>query len=243
MRRAERLPNNQAEVVFSDIFVEQLEALSEDERLDVLSAVVALCENPGGKHPLRAPLAGWNTLAVLMSERRVVYKGSLVRGVGLIEVLCLGPRRNNEVYGMADAVIATGRLTDEEAIQLWIALALLDVVVERVGLDGWDYRPEPANVGLRRTAVRSGLLDTDTAAVLSKDEVLAAMQHGWGTQGADPVKALAAALERARGSVDPRAVSSIIAGRQHHRCGAAMPRAGVRCIRGKSHPGPHRAKP
>ncbi|MEK7294990.1 MAG: hypothetical protein AAB018_00485, partial [Actinomycetota bacterium] len=104
MRRAERFPNNQAEVVFSDIFVEQLEALSKHERLDVLGAVVALCENPAGKHLLRASLAGWNTLAVLNGERRVVYKGSLVHGVGLIEVLCLGPRRNEEVYDMANAV-------------------------------------------------------------------------------------------------------------------------------------------
>lgn len=243
MRRADRFPNNQAEVVFSDIFIEQLEALSEHERLDILSAVIALCENPAGKHPLRAPLAGWNTLAVLNGERRVVYKGSLIRGVGLIEVLCLGPRRNDEVYDMANALATTGRLTDEEVTQLWVVLALLDVVVEHVGLDGWDYRPEPANTGLRRTAVRSGLLDADTAAVLSKDEVLAAMQHGWGTKGADPVKALRAALERARGSVDPAAVSRIIAGRQHERCGVAMPRAGVRCIRRKSHPGPHRARP
>lgn len=243
MRRTERFPNNQAEVVFSDIFVEQLEALNQRERLNVLGAIVALCENPAGKHPLRAPLAGWNTLAVLNSERRVVYKGSLIRGVGLIEVLCLGPRRNEEVYDMANALAITGRLTDEEVIQLWVVLALLDVVVEHVGLDGWDYRPEPANIGLRKTAVRSGLLDADTAAVLSKDEVLAAMQHGWGTKGADPVKALRAALERARGSIDPAAVSRIIAGRQHERCGAAMPRAGVRCIRRKSHPGPHRARP
>jgi hypothetical protein len=243
VRRAERFPNNQAEVVFSDIFVEQLETLSEHDRLDVLGAVIALCENPAGKHPLRAPLAGWNTLAVLNSERRVVYKGSQIRGVGLVEVLCLGPRRNDEVYDMANALAITGRLTDEEVTQLWVALALLDVVVEQVGLDGWDYRPEPANTGLRRTAVRSGLLDADTAAVLSKDEVLAAMQHGWGAKGADPIKALRAALERARGSVDPAAVSRIIAGRQHERCGAAMPRAGVRCIRRKSHPGPHRARP
>ena len=144
---------------------------------------------------------------------------------------------------MANAVALTGRLTDEEVIQLWVVLALLDVVVEHVGLDGWDYRPEPANTGLRKTAVRSGLLDADTAAVLSKDEVLAAMQHGWGTKGADPVKALRAALERARGSVDPTAVSRIIAGRQHERCGAAMPRAGIRCIRRNGHPGPHRARP
>jgi len=243
VRRAERFPNNQAEVVCSDIFVEQLEKLSGDERLDVLSGVIALCENPVGKHPLRAPLAGWNTLAVLNGLRRVIYKGSLVRGVGLIEVLCLGPRRNEEVYDMADALAATGRLTDEEVTQLWVALALLEIVVEHVGLDGWDYRPEPANAGIRKTAIRSGLLDADTAAVLSKDEVLAAMQHGWGAKGADPVKALRAALERARGSVDQAAVSRIIAGRQQQRCGAAMPRAGVRCIRRKSHPGPHRAKP
>lgn len=243
MRRADRFPNNQAEVVFSDIIVEQLEALSEPERLDILSAVAALCENPAGTHPLRAPLAGWNTLAVLNGERRVVYKGSLIRGVGLIEVLCLGPRRNDEVYDMANALAVTGRLTDEEVTQLWVVLALLDVVVEHVGLDGWDYRPEPANSGLRKALVRSGLLDADTAAVLSKDEVLAAMQHGWGTKGADPVKALRAALERARGSVDPAAVSRIIAGRQHERCGVAMPRAGVRCIRRNGHPGPHRARP
>lgn len=243
MRRAERFPNSQAEVVFGDIFVEQLESLSEHERLDVLGAVIALCENPAGKHPLRASLAGWNTLAVRGGERRVVYKGSLVRGVGLIEVLCLGPRRNEEVYDMANALAVTGRLTDEEITQLWVVLALLDVVVEQVGLDGWDYRPEPANMGLRKTAVGSGLLDADTAAVLSKDEVLAAMQHGWGAKGADPIKAIRAALERARGSVDPLAVSRIIAGRKQERCGVAMPRAGVRCIRRKSHPGPHRARP
>ena len=243
MRRAERFPNHQAEVVFGDIFVEQLESLSEHERLDILGAIVALCENPAGKHPLRAPLAGWNTLAVLKGERRVVYKGSLTRGVGLIEVLCLGTRRNDEVYDMAHALTVNAHLTDDEVTQLWAVLALLDVVVEQVGLDGWDYRPEPANTGLRKALVRSGLLDADTAAVLSKDEVLAAMEHGWGTKGADPVKALRAALERARGSVDPTAVSRIIAGRQLERCGVAMPRAGVRCIRRKSHPGPHRAKP
>jgi len=242
VRRADHFPNNQAEVVCSDIFVEQLEALSEPERLDVLASVIALCENPSGKHPLRAPLAGWNTLAVLNSQRRVVYKGSLIRGVGLIEVLCLGPRRNVEVYDMANALAVTGRLSDEEVIQLWVALALLAVVVEQVGLDGWDYRPEPANAGLRKTAVRSGLLDADTAAVLSKDELLAAMQHGWGAKGADPLKALQAALERARGSIDPNAVSRIIAGRQQQRCGVAMPRAGICCIRRKDHPGPHRAK-
>ncbi len=243
MRRAERFPNHQAEVVFGDIFVEQLESLSEHERLDILGAIVALCENPAGKHPLRAPLAGWNTLAVLKGERRVVYKGSLTRGVGLIEVLCLGTRRNDEVYDMAHALTVNAHLTDDEVTQLWAVLALLDVVVEQVGLDGWDYRPEPANTGLRKALVRSGLLDADTAAVLSKDEVLAAMEHGWGTKGADPVKALRAALERARGSVDPTAVSRIIAGRQLERCGVAMPRAGVRCIRRKSHPGAHRAKP
>ena len=227
--------------MFSDIFVEQLEALSKHERLDVLGAVVALCENPAGKHLLRAPLAGWNTLAVLNSERRVVYKGSLARGVGRSSVMPYPAKRRGVRHN--NAVAVTGRLTDEEVIQLWVVLALLDVVVEHVGLDGWDYRPEPANTGLRKTAVRSGLLDADTAAVLSKDEVLAAMQHGWGTKGADPVKALRAALERARGSVDPTAVSRIIAGRQHERCGVAMPRAGVRCIRRKSHPGPHRARP
>jgi hypothetical protein len=170
-----------------------------------------------------------------------VYKGSLVDGVGLIDVLCLGHRRAAEVYDLAQALAGSGRLTEDEVTQLWIALALLDVVVEDVGLDGWDYRPEPAPEGLRRAVVAAGLLDEKTAELLSKDEVQAAMEGGWGAAGADPIKAIQAALARARGSVTPPNDASVLAGRREDRCGVPMPRARTRCIRRKGHPGPHRA--
>ncbi|MHB8299009.1 MAG: hypothetical protein ACYDDW_10675 [Dermatophilaceae bacterium] len=91
----------------------------------------------------RFPLSGWNTLDVLVGERRVVHRGSSTRGsstrgsstrgVGTIEVLCLGPRRDFEVYDLAAALTATGRLTDDEVTQLWLVLALNDVVAESVG--------------------------------------------------------------------------------------------------------------
>ncbi|MGH9047655.1 MAG: hypothetical protein ACRDVW_10135 [Acidimicrobiales bacterium] len=243
MRRGDRFPDDQAEVVFSDIFVEQLEAdLSETDRIDVLAEVVALCKAPGGKHPLKAPLAGWNTLDVLAARRRVVYKACVVEGTGLIEVLCLGPRRDSEVYDMASGVAGTGLLSEEELTQLWDALAILDVAAQSVGLEGWDYRSPPAPEGLRRSVVAAGVLDVATAALLSQDELLAAMEHAWDEGRLDPAVALVAALERARGSADfgERAILSV---RQEERCAADMHRARATCIRRRGHPGPHRARP
>ncbi len=244
MRRGERFPNNQAEVVFSDIFVEQLEAdLSEAERIEVLAEVMSLCDAPAGKHPLSAPMAGWNTLGVLQAEKRVVYKASVVDGTGLMEVLCLGQRRDSEVYDMARAVADTGRLSDEELTQLWDALAILEVATQAVGLDGWDYRPRPAPEGVKRAAIAAGVVDEATVSLLSQDELLVAMQHGWDDQGQlDPVGALIAALERARGSAD-FGEREILSARQQDRCAAEMPRAGTTCIRRRGHPGPHRARP
>lgn len=240
MRRGARLPDDQAEVVFSDLFVEQLETLGRSDRLSVVVDVIALCRNPSGKHPLSAPLSGWNTLDVLADERRVVYRGSITRGVGNIEVLCLGPRRDSEVYDLAVALTATGRLTDDEVTQLWVALALIDVVAESVGLDGWDYRPPPAPEGMRRAAVGAGLLEERFAVLLSREEVQAAMEHGWSPTGPDPAAAMRAALDRARGGVHFGGLD-VFALRAQDRCDVVMPRARSRCVRRRGHPGPHRS--
>ena len=240
MRRGGRLPADQAEIAFSDILLEQLEAISEADQVAVLAEIVALCAAPAGKHPLRAPLAGWNTLDVLAGERRVVYRASVVAGVGLVEAVCLGLRRDSEVYDMATALVGSGRMSDEQVTQLWIALALLDVVAEAAGLDGWDYRPSPAPEGLQRAAIAAGLLSSDTASMLSVDEIQAAMTTGWDDTGQpDPARALAAALARTRGRVDPPA--NLIETRRLDRCEALMPRAHTRCVRRANHPGPHRA--
>lgn len=48
MKPGNRLPDDQAEIVFSDVFVEQLEACSGVERLEIMTTVVALCSDPGG---------------------------------------------------------------------------------------------------------------------------------------------------------------------------------------------------
>lgn len=240
MRRGSRFPNDQAEIVFSDVIIEQLEALGEKERIEVLSEIVRLCEDPSGKHPLSAPLSGWNTLDVLGAESRVVYKATVEHGIGLLEVLCMGPRSDSEVYDMALSISTTGLLTEDEVTQLWDALGLLDVVTESIGLEGWDYRPEPAPDGMRRAAVNSGLLDRETADLLAKDELEAAMTSGWGPEGADPERALMAALERARGSAD-FSIRQILEVRQSDRCGVLMVRAKSLCVRRADHPGPHRS--
>ena len=245
MRRGERFPDDQAEVVFSDAFVTQLGALTEGERTEVLGDVVRLCEEPSGKHPLATPLAGWNTLEVLGGHRRVVYKATVVGGTGLVEALCLGPRSANEVYDIAVGLVDAGLLEPDEITDMWDALAVLDVVAEKVGLDGWDYHPTAAPEGMVRAVVAAGLLAEQVAVLLSKPELEAAMAGGWGTAGPDPHGAIVAALEAAR-SRDrlPRTldVEQVVLSRKGKRCGADMPRAGTRCIRRAQHPGPHRAR-
>lgn len=244
MRRDGRFHADQAEIVLSDIAIEQLGDLSDIESVEVLAEIVALCAAPGGKHPLRTPLAGWNTLDVLAGHRRVVYRASNHGDVGLLEILCLGPRSDNEVYDMAAGLVGTGLLTSDEATDLWDGLAVLALVAEDVGVDGWDYRPPPAPEGMIKTAVVAGLLDEATAMALSKPELEAALEKGWGPSGPDPRAALTAALERARPrpswprNTDP---PKVLAARAQPRCGATMPRAGARCIRRLGHPGPHRS--
>ena len=254
MQRGERPPGDQAEVVFSEAFVEQLGERTADEQHDVLAEVVRLRDDPAGKHPLQSPLAGWNTLDVLAGwntldvlagHKRVVYKASIVDGTGLIEVLCLGPRTDNEISDMAVGLSDAGLLEPDEVTDLWDALAVLEIVEEEVGLDGWDFRPPPAPDGMVRAVVAANLLDERTARALSKKELEAAMAGGWGPEGPDPKAAITAALEEARKrSRRPRTfdADSVIAGRWADRCGAAMPRAGSRCIRRKGHPGAHRAR-
>ncbi|MEX0835826.1 MAG: hypothetical protein WD010_07025 [Nitriliruptor sp.] len=244
MRRSERFPADAAELVLTDLFVEQLAELTVWRREDVLVGLVRLCGDPGGKHPLRAPLAGWNTLEVLGGHQRVVYRATVVDSVGLIEALCLGPRTDSEVYDMAIGLRDAGVLTDDELTELWDALAILDVVAEQVGLDGWDFRPEPAPEGMRRAAVASGLLGEEIAALLSRDEIEAAMAAGWGPEGPDPMAALVAALERARSRAEPLGpgeAAAILSARSGERCGVLLPRAQRPCVRRTGHPGPHRS--
>ena len=242
MRSGERFPADQAEVVFSDIFVEQVEGnLTTAQAEEVIADIVRLCENPSGSHPLQAPLAGWNTLAVLGRSRRVVYHARLENGHPLIDVLCLGPRSNSEVYDVAKALRGAGLLNEDSFVQIWEALELLDVTAREVGLDDWDYRPAPAPEGMRKAAVAAGVLTEEIARLLSRDELEAALEQGWAPDGTvDPASALNAAISRHRTSNRPE-VGAILASRTEPRCDAFMPRAKQRCVRRAGHPGPHRA--
>lgn len=250
MQAGQKFPDDQAFILFNDAFVESLESLTPQQRIDVVAEILTLCENPVGNHPLSnrpgQNLAGWNTLDVLQKEYRVVFASRVEEVVGQlvghIEVLVLGPRKDDVVYDMAEALRSTGRLTEEELTEIWEALALLDTVAEDVGLDGWDYRPEPAPSGLIKAAVAAGVLDELTASVLTKDEINAAMEHGWDETGAlDPTGALVAALRRARNGVEALNLTRIVANRGKPRCDAVMKRTLKRCIRRKEHSGPHRA--
>ena len=246
MRTGESFPDNQAEIVFNDVFIEYLEKLSPGDRESVLSEVVGLCARPVGTHPLsnrssKDQLAGWNTVTVLNTEHRVVFGSRVEDGVGVVEVLCAGPRRADAAYDLANALIQTGRLSEDESNEIWQALALLDIVAEDVGLDGWDYRPPAAPEGMVRAAVAAGVLDEAVASVLRLDELQAAMSEGWGPGGPDPARAVQAALRQARAGVEMGDVTRILAGRAGARCGVVLPRKKERCLRSLGHPGAHRS--
>jgi len=246
VRPGDRFPDNQAQVVISEPFIEYLEEhLTAQQREAVLVEIVALCANPAGSHPLSNRgstdrLAGWNTVDVLDGEHRVIFASRVLDGVGLVEVLCAAPRRASAAYDLANALIATGVLTDDEVVEIWQALTLLDIVAEKVGLDGWDYRPPAAPEGLVRAAVASGVLDEVTARLLSSDEITAAMADGWTHSGPDRAAALRAALLRARAGVDPGDITRVLTARSADRCDVVLPRTGERCVRRAGHPGPHR---
>lgn len=247
MRGSERLPDDQAEIVFSEPFLLYLDGLTADERESVLVDVVTLCSNPVGKHPLSNKsatdrLAGLNTVDVLNKRHRVVYAARVEQGVGLIEVICAGPRTGNAVYDVANALVRSGQLTEEEATQLWDALALLDVIAEKVGIDGWDYVPQPAEAYLVRALVQLGLLPEELAAVVSRAEAEAAMRDGYDESGQpDQYAAIAAVMRAARTRSDYEDATDILKRRTEERCGAEMPRARAICVRRVGHPGPHRA--
>jgi len=245
VKRGGRFPRDQAEIVFSEPFVEYLDGLSLRDREGVLAEVVALCGNPAGSHTLSNRsstdrLAGWNTVDVLGGEHRVVFASRVVDGVGLIEVLCAGPRRGPAVYDLASSLAASGLLSDEEIYEIWEALILVEVVAEAAGLDGWDYRPPAASQGMVRSAVAAGVLDEQTARLLASDELRAALEHGWNESGPDPTAGLKAALQRARAGVDPGDLTRILTARAADRCDEVLPRTGERCIRVVGHPGAHR---
>ena len=244
MRRGTRFDQDQAEVTLTDVFIEQLEDLARDDQAGVLADVVALCEDPGGKHPLSDRLAGWNTQTTLNGTHRVIYRATPNTGdtTSTLEVLCLGQRRNDEVYDIARNLVEAGLLTDDELAQIWDALDLLDVVAENVGLDGWDFRPAAAPAGLRRAAVEAGLLSPADAEMLDISEINAAMAHGWTESGPDPDAALAAALGASRHGSVP-AGRDVLGHRRADRCNKWMPRAQARCVRRAGHPGPCRRSP
>lgn len=251
MRPGDHFPGDQAFIDLTDAFLESINLLTSDQREQVLAEVVALCANPGGLHPLSntsgQKLAGLSTVEVLGRQWRVVFRGTLrsteAGPVGQIEVLVAGPRRGAAVYDAAEALRRSGRLTDDEMQEIWEALALLEVVAEDVGLDGWDYRPPPAPEGVRKAAVAAGVVEPELAEHLSLDELNAAMSAGWGPDGPDQASALEAVLLRARAGIEVLNVTEIFTRRGDARCGAIMKRTRQACIRRLGHPGAHRATP
>lgn len=244
MRRGERLPDDQAEVVVTDDFIEYLEGLPQRGQVrQVLKDVIRLCEDPAGKHPLGSDLAGLNTVETLQKKHRIVYGARDEAGVGLIEVLIAGPRRDNEIYDLMN--LLRSKLTDEEWTQIWEVLELVEQTAEEVGLDPWDHAPESAPTGLVEAAVSSGVLDREIAEVMSKDEIIAAIEGGYTESGIDKAAALDAAMKTARAAGHPRPLPKQVYGKRttEPRCAAMMERAGKPCIRRSGHPGPHRARP
>ena len=247
MRDGERFPEDQAEVVLSTEAVEWIAEHVEESRWDeVLDDILALFTQPAGKHPLSNRggtdrLAGLNTTATLGADCRIVFRSSVSsEGTGLIEIIALGKRSDNRIYDAVNALITSGKLTEDEAQSVWEMLALYETTAEKHGLELWDYRPEPAPPGLIRSAVASGALPLEIAEQLTKDEINEALTHAWDPERGepDPARALAAALGRVATSSTPE---RIMAQRSKPRCGAHMPIADQPCIRVRGHAGAHRA--
>ncbi|MCI1748320.1 MAG: hypothetical protein LKI24_09610 [Acidipropionibacterium sp.] len=248
MRTGEHLPGDQAEVVLSDDVIDWIvDHVTEDQRDEILDDIVDLFAQPWGKHPLSNRrrtdrLAGLNTASTLSGDYRIVFRSSVDRGVGLIEIIAIGPRSGHRIYDAVNALIATGKLDEGLVQQIWDLLALYQDTADRFGLELWDYRPPAAPDGLVRAAAASGALPADSARLLSSDELMAAMADAWDpvTGKPDIERALAAAVRRVAGSSDPERV---LARREEPRCGVLMPRARKPCIRRRGHPGAHRATP
>lgn len=247
MRKGEYFPDDQAEIVVSDQVIDWIDSnISTEEQLQVLEDIVALCRVPWGKHALSnrggQKLAGFNTAESLNRTYRIVFRSTMIDGgAGLVEVVAVGHRRDGLVYDVANALVASGVLTASEVQQVWEMLELLDQVMSDVtGLEQWDYIPDPAPPGMRQAAVASGLLDEGVAALLTTDEITAAMTAGWDSDTGEPMpaRALEAALRRLASSADP---DRLLALRKTPRCGAPMKIAKALCIRPRGHAGAHRA--
>lgn len=249
MQPGDTFPDDQCYIEVTDAFLESIADLTQAQQVDVLAEIVNLCQAPGGNHTLsnrgRQKLAGFNTVDVLAKEYRAVFSSNVEvvegRQVGHVRVLICGPRRNDAVYDIAEALRASGRFSDDEMQEIWEALAFLDVVAEDAGMDGWDYQPDVAPDGMVKAAVAAGVLDQAVAENLSIDELTAAMAEGWSATGPDKDLALAAAARRARGALGGLDLTRIFLGRKAERCGAVMKRTKQKCIRRAGHPGPHRA--
>ena len=238
----DELPQQQAEVVFTEESIDWLiENVVAPQRENVMDTIVSLFAAPQGKYPLsnqnKTNLVGFNTVEAAQREFRIIYRVSVREGVGLIEVITIGHRRDDEVYVYAHDLIQSGKLSEAEQTQIWDALTLIDDTKARVGLEDWDYKEEPAPERLIKSAVAAGALDEDFARILSKDEIVVAMSAAWVNGEVNHEAAIAAALGRIATSTRP---DRILASRREPRCGAIMPKLKTPCIRVKGHAGAHR---
>ncbi|MGO2328496.1 MAG: hypothetical protein ACTH6T_13890 [Glutamicibacter arilaitensis] len=75
---------------------------------------------------------------------------SVRKGVGLIDVITFGHRRDDEMYVHVHDLIQSGKLSEAEQAQIWDALTLIDDAKARFGLENWGYMEESAPEGLTR---------------------------------------------------------------------------------------------
>lgn len=243
MRPGERLPDDQAEVVFTEQSIEWLiETVTAAEREEVFDTIVRLITSPAGKHPLSnrgtTDLVGFNTVEACQRAYRIIYRARRDDGVGTIEVIAIGLRRDGEVYAEAHDLIHSGKLTEQEQTQIWDALRLVDETKERLGLEQWDYFEDSAPEGLIRAAVAGDIIDEDVARMLTKGELNAAVEAAWAGGALDREAALTAAMRRVASSATP---DRVFASRRDPRCGVRMPLADKPCIRRRGHAGAHRS--
>ncbi len=243
MQPGENFPDDQAEVTFTEESIDWLAGnVNSAEREMVFDTIVGLFANPSGKHRLsnqnKTNLVGFNTVEAAQRTYRIIYRARTQNGVGLIGIITIGFRRDNDVYGEAHDLVASGKLTEAEQTQIWDVLRFLEETKERLGLEEWDYKEEAAPVGLVKAAVAAGIMDEEFASLLSQSELTAALAAAFETGQLDRAAALSAAMTRVASSANP---DRVFQSRQTPRCGVIMPVAGKPCIRAEGHAGAHRA--
>lgn len=216
---------------------------SASERGEVFDAITGLFTSPEGKHRLsnRATtnLVGFNTVEACQRVYRIIYRARASEGVGLIEIITVGVRRDDEVYAEANDLVQSGKLTSAEQTQIWDVLTFLAESRERLGLEEWDYFDDPAPTGMVKAAVAGGILSEEVARLLTQRELTAAMTAAWASGELDTNAALEAAVRLVASSATPERV---LQSRRANRCGAHMPLAKAPCIRAAGHAGAHRAR-